>query len=261
MAAQSHRSDPRILGRRTLERDHRRLAELLRPGLSVLDVGFGTGAITAGVAKAVGADGRVVGIDRDEVLLELARRENSTLPNLRFEYGDVTTLNVSAEFDIVTAGRTLQWIADPALAILKMRQATKLSGLVVVLDYNHSCNDWEPDPPGEFKVFYSAFLAWRQTNGWDNEMANHLPELFRSAGLTNVSTSIQNEVVERGQPEFVGQAGIWSEVIENVGGQMATGGFITELQLKNARECYTGWAQTTLRMQRLVLAAVTGMVP
>lgn len=42
MAAQSHRSDPRILGRRTLQRDHRHLARLLRPGLAVLDVGCGT---------------------------------------------------------------------------------------------------------------------------------------------------------------------------------------------------------------------------
>src|SRR6516164_2145961 len=107
MPAQSHRSDPRILGRRTLQRDHRCLAELLRPGLAVLDVGCGTGAITAGAAKAVGPHGHVVGIDRDEALLELARAEHAMIPNLRFEYGDVTTLTFGTEFDIVTAARTL----------------------------------------------------------------------------------------------------------------------------------------------------------
>ena len=183
MPAQSHRSDPRILGRRTLQRDHRCLAELLSPGLSVLDVGCGTGAITAGTAKAVGPHGHVVGIDRDEVLLEFARTEHAMLPNLQFESGDATTLTFRAQFDIVTAARTLQWIAEPALAISKMKQATKPSGVLVVLDYNHTSNVWEPDPPGEFKLFYNAFLAWRQTNRWDNEMANHLPDLFRSAGL------------------------------------------------------------------------------
>src|SRR5215467_3542294 len=117
MAAQSHRSDPRILGRRTLQRDHRGLAELVHPGLSVLDVGCGTGAITAGAAKAVGPHGYVVGIDRDEVLLEVARTEHAKVPNLRFEYGDVTTLTFCAQFDVVSAARTLQWIAEPALAI------------------------------------------------------------------------------------------------------------------------------------------------
>jgi len=74
------------------------------------------------------------------------------LPNLRFEYGDVTTLTFGREFDIVTAARTLQWIAEPALAISRMKQASKSSGVLVVLDYNHTRNEWEPDPPGEFNL-------------------------------------------------------------------------------------------------------------
>lgn len=234
---------------------------MLRPGLSVLDAGCGTGAITAGIAKAVGPNGRVVGIDRDDVLLEIARTEHSMLPNLRFQCSDVTTFSADAEFDIVTAARTLQWIADPALALSQMKQAAKSLGLLVVLDYNHSCNEWEPDPPAEFKSFYNAFLAWRETNGWDNEMANHLPDLFRSAGLTDVRTSGQDEVVERGDPEFAGQAALWVEVIETLGRQLVTAGFITESQSRQAWECYGAWSDTTLRKQTLAMRAVTGRVP
>ena len=51
MSIQTHRSDPQVLNRRTLEIDHRVLAGVLRPGMSVLDVGCGTGAITAGIAR------------------------------------------------------------------------------------------------------------------------------------------------------------------------------------------------------------------
>ena len=101
--AQSHRSDPRILGRRTLERDHRALARLLRPGLSVLDVGCGTGAITAGIARAVGVQGHVVGVDRDERLLQLAREGYRECSNLQFQPGDATSLSYRAQFDIITA--------------------------------------------------------------------------------------------------------------------------------------------------------------
>ena len=136
MSTQSHRSDPRILGRRTLERDHRCLAELLRPGLSVLDVGCGTGAITAGIAKAVGPHGQVVGIDRDSVLLERARREHASAANLRFERGDATALTCSTQFDVVSSARTLQWISDPALAVRNMKGALRHAGKLVVLDYN-----------------------------------------------------------------------------------------------------------------------------
>jgi hypothetical protein len=183
------------------------------------------------------------------------------VPNLRFEYGDVTTLTSCAQFDIVSAARTLQWIADPALAISKMKQAAIPSGVLVVLDYNHTSNQWEPDPPGEFKLFYNAFLAWRETNRWDNEMADHLPDLFRSSGLVEVKSQVQDETVERGGPEFAERAALWSEVIENVGGQLATAGFCTKRQLDQARECYDSWAKTVLVKQTLAMRAITGVVP
>lgn len=228
---------------------------------ALLDIGCGAGSITAGVAKAVGPDGRGIGIDRDEVLLELARTEHVSIPNLRFEYGDVTTLTYCAQFDIVNAARTLQWIAEPALAISKMKQAAKPSGLVVVLDYNHTRNEWEPDPPGEFKLFYNAFLAWRSTNGWDNEMADHLHDLFRSAGLVEVKSQVQDDVVERGGPDFAEGAALWSDVIESVGGQIVAAGFCTKHELEAARECYDLWARRALSKQTLAMRAVTGIVP
>jgi SAM-dependent methyltransferase len=227
----------------------------------VLDVGCGTGAITAGIAKAVGPQGQVVGVDRDEVLLDMARKEYGILPNLQFECGDATTLRFRAEFDIVTAARTLQWIAEPALAISKMKRATKPAGVLVVLDYTHATNKWEPDPPLEFRRFYSAFLAWRHTNRWDNEMADHLPALFRSAGLVEVESRVQDEIVERGGPEFAERAALWSEVIVNVRGQLAAAGFCTEFQLQEALGCYDSWVKTELVKQTLAMRAVTGIVP
>jgi SAM-dependent methyltransferase len=260
MPAQSHRSDPRILGRRTLQQDHRCLAELLRPGCSVLDIGCGVGAITAGIAKAVGPHGSVIGIDRDEALLDLARKEHALLPNLRFECGDATTLTFRAQFDIVTAARTLQWIAEPAVAVSKMKEAAKPGGILVILDYDHTSNQWEPDPPSEFKLFYDAFLAWRQANRWDNRMAAHLPELFRSAGLVEVQTRVQDEVVERGEPDFAEGTALWSEVIDSVGGQLTAAGFCTELQLTEARGSYRSWVKAELIKQTLAMRASIGRV-
>ena len=83
MSDQSHQSEPRILSRRTLQADHRRLAAVLRPGMSVLDAGCGTGAITADIARMVGPEGHVLGIDRDESLLVQARQEHHAIPNPR----------------------------------------------------------------------------------------------------------------------------------------------------------------------------------
>jgi ubiquinone/menaquinone biosynthesis C-methylase UbiE len=214
---QSHQSDPRILNRRTLRNDHRHLAKLLRPGLSVLDVGCGAGAITAGIAEALGPHGSVIGIDRDEANLELARCEHPAVPNLRLELGDATSMTFQAQFDIVTAARTLQWISEPALAISRMKDALKPSGMLVVLDYNLAANEWEPEPPDAFRDFYAAFLAWRKANLWDNHMADHLPELFRSAGLGDIESHVQDEIAQRGMPHFDQKANLWLWVIENLG--------------------------------------------
>jgi SAM-dependent methyltransferase len=260
-SGQLHQSAPGILGRRTLQRDHRHLAKLLGPGLSVLDVGCGTGAITAGIAQAVGQDGLVVGLDRDAGLLEIARQQHGAVSNLRFEEGDAAIMNFAAPFDVVTAARTLQWVAEPGNAVMKMRQATKHSGLVVVLDYNHAQNDWKPKPPAEFMFFYEAFLRWREKNGWDNEMADHLPELFRAAGILHVQSHWQDEVVERGDPEFEGSTAIWGDVIGTIGERLTQAGVLTAGQLREASECYAPWVQKSLIRQTLVLRTVVGQVP
>jgi ubiquinone/menaquinone biosynthesis C-methylase UbiE len=260
MQSQLHSSDPRILRRRTLSRDHRSLAELLRPGLSVLDVGCGTGAITAGIAKAVGPEGYVVALDRDEGLLTLGRSEHRAHPNLQFVYGDAMTLSYRAQFDIVTAARTLQWISEPNQAISKMKQAAKPGGMLVILDYNYAWNEWEPISPAEFRDFYEAFLAWRRANHWDNEMADHLAGLFRAAGLVDVESREQDEIVERGEPEFTERAALWSEVIEKVGEPLSKAGFCTESQLQAAHEGCGAWVQTELRRQKLAMRTVTGRV-
>lgn len=260
MPAQSHRSGPRILGWRTLEQDHRCLAELLGPGLSVLDIGCGTGAITAGIARAVEPGGYALGIDRDEVLLDGARTEHSAIENLQFERGDATALNIHARFDVVTSARALQWIADPRLALENMKKAAKSGGLVVVLDYNHTQNQWDPEPPSEFRACYQAFLAWRQANGWDNEMADHLPELFQSVGLTNVVSRAQNEVVQRDDPGFAMRSSLWTETLEHLGGKLVAAALCTQLELEEAREKYGSWVRTTLVKQTLALRATIGTV-
>jgi SAM-dependent methyltransferase len=249
------------LGRRTLEQDHRHLAGLLRPGLSVLDVGCAGGAITVGIAKAVGPDGLVVGVDRDPSQLETARAHGAEHANLRFELGDAGSLPYRSQFDIVTAARTLQWIADPAQAVSAMAQAAKPGRLLVILDYNHEDNAWAPDPPAEFQRFYQAFLDWRQAHHWDNRMAAHLPALMEAAGLLEVQSHLQDEVIERGEAGFPARNSLWLEVIDSVGVQVVQEGYFPDADLQPVRRLYEEWVQTELIRQTLAMRTVTGRVP
>jgi SAM-dependent methyltransferase len=260
MNEQSHRSDPRILNRRTLERDHRRLADLLRLGMSVLDVGCGTGAITAGIAHKVAPEGQALGVDRDETLLAAARQEHQSVRNLIFENRDALCLPFESRFDIVTAARTLQWISQPDAAVERMKAAAKPGGCVIVLDYNHANNSWAPEPPLEFRRFYQAFLDWRTASNWDNRIADHLPDLFQSAGLKSVQTFFDDETVLRGDSEFLAAAAVWSHVIQTIGASVVAAGFLQHRDLLAAEQCYAPWTQSRLQRQSLSMRTVIGTV-
>jgi SAM-dependent methyltransferase len=236
------------------------LAELLRPGMAVLDIGCGTGAITADIARVVGPNGRVVGLDRDESLLVMAHGDH-VLPNLRFVYGDILNFGFDDSFDIVTAARVLQWINHPELAICRMRQTAARGGKIVVLDYNHDNNTWKPDPPSEFMRFYKAFLEWRNANGWSNQMANCLPGLLESQGLKDIQVHIEDEIARRGDPDFSAVSAIWLNVIETLGPQLVAAGLLQERERIEAESVYRGWIQDHLDAQILQMRAVEGTVP
>jgi SAM-dependent methyltransferase len=257
LSGQAHRSDPRILGRRTLARDHRRLVEFLHPGMSALDIGCGTGAITADIARAVGPAGRVVGLERDPSLVALARQEHGSIDNLRFIEGDVLNFRLDEQFDIVTAARTLQWISTPADAIARMREAAAPGGRVVVLDYNHEDNYWQPEPPVPFMRFYAAFLEWRRANGWDNRMADSLEGIFGAQGIPVLMITDDNEIARRGDP---GTA-IWTRVVETLGATIVAAGFLTEAERIRAEAAYREWAQDKLESQTLRMRTICGYRP
>jgi ubiquinone/menaquinone biosynthesis C-methylase UbiE len=260
VSQQQHQSDPQILNRRSLERDHRRLADRLRPGMTVLDLGCGTGAITAGIAKAVGPSGQVLGVDRDSGLLALARKEHGNISSLCFEQGDALSLEFDGRFDIVSAARTLQWISEPQRAVERMKKAAKPGGQVLVLDYNHEGNSWEPDPPAEFQHFYRAFLDWRKANQWDNLLADHLHDVFQSAELRNIEVHVDDEIVKREDLDFFEAAGIWVHVIRGIGAQIVGAGFLHEAERLDAEIGYREWVKNSMRQQTLQMRTVCGEV-
>ncbi len=67
---------------------------LLRNGTRLLDVGCGPGTITVGLARSVGPDGVVVGVDMQPSQIDLAAElaSSSEVPNARFQVARATEL-------------------------------------------------------------------------------------------------------------------------------------------------------------------------
>jgi ubiquinone/menaquinone biosynthesis C-methylase UbiE len=250
-----------ILDARTLASAHRRLAEVLAPGMAVLDVGCGTGAITCGIAGAVAPGGRAVGIDRHARFMVEARRAHADIPNLHFAVGDAYALPVRPVFDVVTAARVLNWLSTPLDALRGMVGAARPGGRIVVLDYNHRKIVWTPHPPASMRAFYAAFLRWRTQAGVDNAIADHLTEMFAAAGLIRVAASAQHEASRRGDPDFDRRVAVWAEVAATRGHQMVADGALTEAQRAAAEAEYRIWIRDHARTQTLYLLAVEGVRP
>jgi trans-aconitate methyltransferase len=103
------------------------LVELLAPqaGERILDLGCGTGALTAEIAER-GVE--VLGVDRSEEMISQARRK---FPVLKFEAVDARELRFKAEFDAVFSNAVLHWIPQTKQVISGVAHALKPGGRFV----------------------------------------------------------------------------------------------------------------------------------
>jgi ubiquinone/menaquinone biosynthesis C-methylase UbiE len=237
-----------VLDTRTVENANANILSVLQPGLSVLDVGCGSGTITKGIAKYAG---KVTGIDRSEELISLAKVHPG---NVTFLVGDIMDYSPDEKFDIITTARTLQWIANPGEVIKKMVALLNPGGMLCVLDYNHEAIQWDPVPPQSMLDFYAAFLKWRADAGMDNAIADHVIDLVHVQAL-KINVTQQDEYAARGMEGFDTHISLWKKVAETRGNQLVADGYITEAERLQAIEEYGVWAKEDAKSMRLYLKA------
>lgn len=250
----------KVLDKRTLATDNKNLLKYLQPRMHVLDVGCGSGAITRGMADITGPTGTVTGIDPGEALIAQARASFANVPGLVFKTADIHTFDDGGPYDLVSAARVLQWLANPLEALRKMRSLLKENGVLAILDYNHEKISWHPAPPPEMRRFYDAFLQWRTDAGFDNRIADNLPEMFHAAGFTSVNAEPHMERTQKSDAHFISKAGIWAEVAETRGHQLVKDGYVSEAERLAAIDAYRAWLQGEGETMQLYLLAVEARI-
>jgi len=103
------------------------LIELLgpQPRERILDLGCGTGHLTAQIAAA-GAE--AIGIDTAATMVEQARHD---YPDLHFELADARNFAFAEPFDAVFSNAVLHWVKEPEQVIGCVRRALKHGGRFV----------------------------------------------------------------------------------------------------------------------------------
>jgi ubiquinone/menaquinone biosynthesis C-methylase UbiE len=154
----------RILG---LERYRGRTIDLLGDldGVTVLDVGCGTGRNFAHLVPRVGTHGHVVGLDFSEGMLERARRrvERMGWQNVTLVQGDAVTLEGAPKpCGAVTSAWCYGIVYDLDAALHRALDVLRPGGRIAIMDFERA----RPER-GPLRALYPIYRKWLQWAGID----------------------------------------------------------------------------------------------
>jgi demethylmenaquinone methyltransferase/2-methoxy-6-polyprenyl-1,4-benzoquinol methylase len=152
----------------------------LQPGDAALDICCGTGDLALELAPLVAPEGRVVGCDFSEPMLDLARDKDAArgADNVRFEWADALELPYDGErFDAVTVGFGVRNLADLDRGLREMARVLKPGGRVVILEITQPAR-----PPLSlfFSLWFDRLVPLLGALSSDPEAYSYLPESVRS---------------------------------------------------------------------------------
>ncbi|KAK5114062.1 hypothetical protein LTR85_010368 [Meristemomyces frigidus] len=153
------------------------------PALKMLDVGAGSGTITASLAKYM-PQGHVTATDLSEVILERAAKhaEKVGSNNISFQIANVYELPFpDSSFDVVHASQVLAHLDTPVKALTEMLRVTKPGG--VVSDKEGVLLTWScyPDLPAISK-FQEMLVATHKSAGGNCNAGTELVSWAMKAG-------------------------------------------------------------------------------
>jgi trans-aconitate 2-methyltransferase len=184
-----------------------------RAGERILDLGCGTGHLTAQIAES-GA--HVIGVDRSAEMVAAARL---AYPNLKFEISDARNLTFREEFDAVFSNATLHWIHEPELVLQGVCRALRKGGRFVAElggkgniramqdAFDRALAEIGAAKAGEVRPWYYPSVSEYSTLVEKNGLEVRFITLFdRPTGLADGSTGMRNWIVMFGA-DYLAKAG------------------------------------------------------
>lgn len=159
----------------------------LTGGEKVLDLGCGLGDDTFEIARLVGNQGRVVGVDVSETMIvEARRRAEQQRLNVEFEVGDAQALRFGdATFDACRTERMLLHVPDAERAFAEMVRVIRPGGRLSVFDIDGETQFIDSPYRDTTRLITRSFCDSFK-NGW---IAHQLPRLFKQHAMTDISVT------------------------------------------------------------------------
>lgn len=159
----------------------------LKPGMSVLDCGCGSGSITLGLAEAV-VPGELIGLDIGEAAIAHARNlvKERGISNVQFDVGNINEIPFEdASFDAVFSHNVLEHLSNPFEVLKEMYRVLKPNGVIGLSDID--INGFFVSPPEDpvNDMFTILYRVWEH-NGGNPRIGKHLGRLLDESGFNGV---------------------------------------------------------------------------
>lgn len=185
-----------------------KVLSLLNPqcGERILDIGCGDGTLTFQIAKAVGPDGTVLGLDNSSSFITHATSTYNCDSNLRFELQDCARLEEGTEFiaknaasfDKIFSNAALHWILrdpDRRLPTLRALHTLLKPGGSLVFEMGGAGNVSEAHAALVYALVHRGFSIKeaRDTSPWFFPSALAIACLLRTAGFSVADQDVELE--------------------------------------------------------------------
>jgi len=195
------------------------------PGQVVVDVGAGPGWASADLASIVGAEGRVVALERSESFLAAVRAR--ALPNVEARAQDVAATPFGEAFaDAAWCRWVLSFVEAPERTVGHIARALKPGGVAVFHEYA-DYRAWRMMPPDPEQERFRTLViqSWRDSGG-DPDVGMRLAQWLEAAGLEVVEVRPLIEIV--GPADFTWQ---WPAAFMAVGARrLAALGYVSDAE-------------------------------
>jgi len=173
-------------------------------GMQCIDLGCGGGEVTFELTRMVGPAGHAVGVDMDEVKLDLARKDAAArgMSNVEFRTANVNEWDDPAAYDLVYCRFLLEHLGQPDELLQRMWAAVRPGGPIAV---GATAFDGEfGEPPNEaFATAQRLYRALVDHRGGDPVAGRRMFRRFLDAGIPRPSVRLVQRVDAEGEAKML----------------------------------------------------------
>ena len=163
----------------------------IREGMNCLDLGCGAGEVTFEIARLIGPNGHVLGMDMDNVKLDIARARAKVegVKNIEFRQANVFEWDDDSVYDFIYVRFLLTHLPERQRVIPKLIRALRPGAALAVEDIEFSGYVVYPPSSSHDRYVYLYQEVVRRRGG-DAEIGPTLLPMLAAAGLQEIGLAI-----------------------------------------------------------------------